>query len=223
MNRVLGRFRNRMTSGIVVLIPLVVTVYALKILFGLVVGILLPFIDPAVDHWPAWARGMLSLGILVLLVYLLGEVAAHMVGRRLLSMAEAVVLKVPLVRVIYGASKHVASAFQRKESSAFRSVVMVEFPRPGMKALGFLTSSFRRPDGTEWMAVFVPTTPNPTTGFLQVVAASEVVLTDFTVEQAFEMIMSLGVLMPPDMGSLPEGAPAVATPPFTARWRTPPA
>ncbi len=170
-----------------------------------VVGILLPVIDPAVNHWPDWARGLLSLGILVLLVYILGEVAAHVFGRRLLSMAEKVVLKVPLVRVIYGASKHVASAFQRKESSAFKSVVMVEFPHPGMKALGFLTSSFRKPDGSEWRAVFIPTTPNPTTGFLQVVAASEVVPTSLTVEQAFEMIMSLGVLVPSNLGDLAEG------------------
>ncbi len=204
MNRVMGRFRNRMTSGIVVLIPLVVTLYALRLLFGLVAGILLPFIDPAVDHLPPWGQALLSLAILVLLVYILGEVAAHVVGRRALALGETLVLRVPLVRVIYGASKKVVSSFRLTESSAFKSVVLVEFPRPGMQAVGFVTSSFTRPDGTEWRAVFIPTTPNPTTGFLELVPAAQAVSTDFSVEEAFEMIMSLGALTPASIGTLPE-------------------
>lgn len=203
MSRPFGRLRRRMASGIAVLIPLVVTVYVLRVLFGFTAGILLPIIDPAVDHWPAPARIALSLGILVVTVYLLGELAAHVLGRRALALAEAVLLRVPIVRVIYRVSKQVVTAFERQDRSAFKSVVFVEFPRPGMRALGFVTSTFTKPDGSEWKTVFLPTTPNPTTGFLQVVRSSEMVETDFTVEQAFKMVMSLGVLSPEALGRLP--------------------
>jgi len=203
MPRPFGRLRRRMASGIAVLIPLVVTVYVLRVLFGFTAGILLPIIDPAVDHWSAPARIALSLGILVVMVYLLGELAAHVLGRRALSLAEALLLRVPIVRVIYRVSKQVVTAFERQDRSAFKSVVFVEFPRPGMRAMGFVTSTFRKPDGSEWKTVFVPTTPNPTTGFLQIVNSSEVVQTDFTVEEAFKMVMSLGVLSPEALARLP--------------------
>lgn len=203
MAKPLGRLRRRMASGIAVLIPLMVTIYVLRVLFGFTAGILLPIIDPAVDHWPAPARIALAVGILAVMVYLLGELAAHVVGRRALGLAESLLMRLPIVRVIYRVSKQVVTAFERQDRSAFKSVVFVEFPRPGMRAMGFVTSTFSKPDGSEWKTVFVPTTPNPTTGFLQIVSSSEVVQTDFTVEQAFKMVMSLGVLSPEALARLP--------------------
>jgi uncharacterized membrane protein len=192
----MGRFRARLVSGIAVLIPLFITIWILRAMFGFTVGIVLPLLDPAVDHWPAPARISLATLILILVVYGLGELAAHVVGRRLITFGESVLLRVPVVRVIYRASRHVVSAFQRQDRTAFRKVVMVEFPHPGMQAVGFVTSTFSKPDGSEWTTVFVPTTPNPTTGFLQVLPASRVIPTDYTVEEAFQMVMSLGVLNP---------------------------
>jgi len=198
-----GRVRARIVSGIAVLIPLFITIWVLRALFGFTVGILLPVLDPAVDHWPAVARIALALGILLLTVYFLGELATNMVGRRILSLGEKVLLRVPVVRVIYKASRQVVSAFERQERSAFRSVVLVEFPHPGMRSVGFVTSTFSKADGSAWKTVFIPTTPNPTTGFLQIVPASQVTPSDFTVEEAFQMVMSLGVLSPERLGSLP--------------------
>lgn len=202
MSKRLGRFRTRMGSGIALLIPLVVTVYVLRVLFSFTAGILLPIIDPAVDNWSPVARVALSLGVLVVIVYLLGEVATHVVGRRLLGLAEALLMRLPIVRVIYRVSKQVVTAFEHQESRAFKAVVFVEFPREGMKSLGFVTSTFQKPDGSEWKTVFIPTTPNPTTGFLQIMPASDVVPTEFTVEEAFKMVMSLGVLSPEAMSRL---------------------
>ncbi len=196
MAKPLGRIRSRLVSGVAALVPLFITIFVLRALFGFTAGILLPILDPAIDHWPAAAKIALSLVVLLLIVYALGELTAHMVGRRIISLAEEILLRVPVVRVIYKASRQVVSAFERKDRSAFRSVVMVEFPRPGMRSIGFVTSSFESSDGTSWKTVFVPTTPNPTTGFLQILRASDVVPTDFTVEEAFQMVMSLGVLSP---------------------------
>jgi uncharacterized membrane protein len=196
MAKPFGRIRSRLVSGVVALVPLFITIFVLRALFGFTAGILLPIIDPAVDHWPAAARIALSLVILFLVVYALGELTAHVVGRKVISLVEEILLRVPVVRVIYKASRQVVAAFGRKDRSAFRSVVLVEFPHPGSRSVGFVTSSFEKADGSSWRTVFVPTTPNPTTGFLQILPASAVVPTEFTVEEAFQMVMSLGVLSP---------------------------
>lgn len=200
--RTLARLRNRMASGLVVLVPVVVTVLVLRLLLAATAGILLPVVDPAFESWPPLWRDTLSLAMLFVVVYLLGEVTAHVVGRRILGIGDAILLRVPFVKVVYSASKQVVAAFQRSSARAFKSVVFVEFPREGMRAVAFVTGKIVRPDGEVWHTVFVPTTPNPTTGFLQVVRESEIIRTDFTVEEGIKMIMSLGVLTPDRMSVL---------------------
>jgi uncharacterized membrane protein len=198
-----------MTSGLVVLIPLVVTVAVIRFLFNFTSGILLPIVDPAVDNWPAGARAALSFAILIVVIYLLGLVARNIVGRRILQFGEGVVLRVPFVKVIYSVSKQVVAAFQGQQSKAFKSVVFIEFPRPGMRAVGFLTGEVEMADGSRWSTVFVPTTPNPTTGFLQIVPTDDVVRTDYTVEEGIKLIMSLGALVP-GTGGVMAGSAAAA-------------
>lgn len=185
-----------MASGLVVLIPLVVTIGVIRFLFGFTSGILLPIVDPAVADWPPLWRAVLSLGVLVLGLYLLGEIAHHVVGRRVLALGEGIVMRVPLVKVVYSASKQVVAAFQGRGTRAFQSVVYLEFPREGMRAIGFVTSTTRREDGDLWSTVFIPTTPNPTTGFLQLVRENDLIRTTYTVEEGIKMVMSLGVLVP---------------------------
>lgn len=192
--------RTRMAQGFVAFVPVVVTILVLRFAFLSTAGILLPFIDPAVASWPWLWRALLSLGILLVVIYVLGEIAARTVGRRILGYGEAILLRVPFVKVVYRVSKQVVEAFQRPSARAFKSVVFLEFPRPGMRAVGFVTSTLTRPDGSVWKTIFVPTTPNPTTGFLQMVAASELEETDMTVEEGVKMIMSLGVLVPKRVG-----------------------
>ena len=197
------RLKTRMASGLVVLIPLVVTIAIIRFLFNFTSGILLPFIDPALASWPAWARAALSLAILLVTVYLLGAMAAHVVGRRVLAMGERLVLKLPIVKVIYSASKQVVATFQGKGSEAFKSVVFVEFPHPGMRSIGFVTSRVQREDGSTWSLVFVPTTPNPTTGFLQLVPPDRVTASGISIEDGIKLVMSLGALTPDQWNPLP--------------------
>lgn len=199
-----------MASGVVALVPLLITIYVLRVLFGFTVGILLPVIDPAVADWPLFWRGALSLAVLVVAIYVLGEVAAHVVGRRILGYAEGLVLRVPIVKVIYRISKQVATTFNRPDSRAFKEVVIVEFPGPRLQAIAFLTGTFSTPDGSRRHAVFIPTTPNPTTGFLQIVAEEDVTRTNLTIEDAFKMIMSLGALRPSYLGTVIGHAPVTA-------------
>ena len=198
------RLTTRMAAGIVALIPVVVTVAVLRFVFNLTAGILLPVVEPIVGTWSPLARGALSLGLLLVAVYLLGELATNVVGRRVLSLVEDIVLRVPFVKVVYSASKQVVTAFQGRGARAFKSVVFIDFPHPGMRSVGFVTSSFRRADGSDWSTVFVPTTPNPTTGFLQILPSHELETTTMTVEEGIKVVMSLGVLM---TESVPEGRP----------------
>lgn len=197
LRRGFSHLRTRMAQGLLALVPLIVTFLVLRFLLQVTSGILLPLIDPLVDHWPPFGRALLSLGVLLGLLYLLGLVASQVVGRRVLDLGEAIVLRVPFVKVIYSASKQVVAAFQGPGARSFKSVVFIEFPRPGMRAVGFLTGRLAAGDGGRgWVTVFVPTTPNPTTGFLQVVPESDVVRTDFTIEEGVKMVMSLGALVP---------------------------
>ncbi len=190
------RIKTRMASGLVVLIPLVITLAVIRFLFGFTSGILLPFIDPALASWPAPARDALSLFILLVTVYLLGAMAAHVLGRRVLAMGERLVLKLPIVKAIYAAAKQIVGTFQGKGAESFKSVVFVEFPHPGMRAIGFVTSRVQREDGSVWSLVFVPTTPNPTTGFLQLVPTDKVTPAGIAIEDGIKLVMSLGSLTP---------------------------
>ena len=94
------RIKSRMASGLVVLIPLVVTIAVIRFVFNFTSGILLPFLDPALATWPAAARAALSLAILLVTIYVLGEIAAQAWGRRALALGEAIVLKVPFVKAV---------------------------------------------------------------------------------------------------------------------------
>lgn len=191
-----GRFATRMASGIFALIPIIVTFLVLRFVFNASAGILLPLVDAVAGSWPPPVRVALALAILLLAVYLLGEVAAHVVGRRVLAIVEDLVLRLPFVKVVYSVSKQVVNAFQGPGAKAFKAVVYVDFPHPGLKSVAFVTSDFVKPDGSAWSTIFVPTTPNPTTGFLQIVRRDNVERTEMSVEEGIKMIMSLGVLKP---------------------------
>lgn len=200
MKFALVRLRRRMAQGIAAFVPIMVTILVLRIAFTATAGILLPFIDPAVGDWPWFLRALLSLGVLLVGIYLLGEITARAVGRRLLALGETILLRLPMVKVIYRSAKHVVHAFQRPAGQAFKSVVFMEFPRRGVHALGFVTSTVTRTDGTIWKSVFIPTTPNPTTGFLQLVPEGDLLETEMTVEEAIQMVMSLGGVPPVSLG-----------------------
>jgi uncharacterized membrane protein len=194
---IFGGFKTKVVSGVLVLVPLAATFYLLRGMFNFVAGILLPVIDPAVEGWPPIWRDSLSVVVLLVLVYLVGLLAAHVAGRRVLTLMDGIFLRLPVVRTIYRATKQVADAFEGSNTKAFKSVVLIEFPRTGVRSLGFLTSRIESVDGRKWCMVFVPTTPNPTSGFLQAVPEDDLIQTKMTVEDAMKTIISLGVLVPP--------------------------
>ena len=138
--------------------------------------------------------------LFILSIYLVGIFASNVIGRRIISGMESVLERMPLVNSIYGASKQVVDIFRSKPGAATRSVALVPFPHPGTRSMAFVTGEIVTPKGEHLISVFIPTTPNPTTGFLQLFPVDAVERVDVEIDEAFRFIMSAGVIRPNSFG-----------------------
>ena len=197
--------RNRMVSGVLVLVPVGVTLLVMRWVLQWMAGFLQPpleWLARSLDmaYIPAQAISVLltivSIAGFLLAVYVTGTLAQAVVGRRLIRAGETVLMRVPLASTIYSAAKQVMEAIAAPSKSALRTVVLVEFPRRGAWSVGFLTGRLLEDQDHGMAKVFVPTTPNPTTGFFVIVPQDEVMITDMTVEEAFKMVISGGIVSP---------------------------
>ena len=190
-------------------IPFVVSILIFQWLFHLMTGFLSPVISYILpkaanlfyvgyipDNYLRIVVIVLSIILLIVVLYFIGTVGQNVLGKRLIVLSEKLFLKIPIVGTIYGSSKQVVKALSLPDSAVFKSVVLVEFPRPGLKAIGFLTGYITDNDGKKYCKVFIPTTPNPTTGFFELVPVDEVAQTNISIEDGFKMIISGGVVAP---------------------------
>lgn len=135
--------------------------------------------------------------------------ASHVVGRKVIALGEVLVAQIPVVKTIYATSKQIIELFQGRSETQSQKVVLVEFPTPGLKAFGFLTGHITMPDATECYKVFIPTAPNPTSGYFQLVPVDRCEILDMSSEQALRLIISVGILAPPNLqASATESMPA---------------
>lgn len=202
--------RRYLIAGLLVWLPLIVTGFIIKLLVDLLdfTILLLP---------PGWRPEALlgfsipgaGIVLAVIVVLVTGVIAANIVGKRLVHLGESIVRRIPLVSSIYGAVKQVTETVFSGGGQAFRKVVMVEYPRRGLWSVGFMTGvgmgELQRRTEHEVITVFIPTTPNPTSGFVIMVPRDEAVELDMTVEDGLKFVMSMGVVTP--LRS-PEDAPA---------------
>jgi len=189
------RLRKYFIAGLVVLVPLIATLYILWFLFDFLDGILRPLVTRIFEyHIPG-----LSLAIMLLLVLLVGLVASHTIGKKWVELFERTLCKMPLVRVIYSSIKQASAALfmQKKE---FQRVVLIEYPRKGVYIIGFVTGvgaeEIQEKTSEHTLNIFVPTAPNPTSGFLVMVPEKDVVSLDMSIEDGLKMIVSGGLLPP---------------------------
>ena len=191
------RFRTRLLAGVLLLVPLVVTVIVLRFLLGVVRGLLDPVLDIlGASGLPDGVALAISLLGLLLLVYLAGLLAANVFGRRLIDLLERALGHVPLVKSIYTSSRKAVDMLSSSNKASFKSVVLVEFPGPGLRSLAFVTGTVLDHEGHPCYKLFVPTTPNPTSGFLQIVPQEKVIITTLSVEDGIKMVVSGGILSP---------------------------
>lgn len=199
--------RDRFVGGLLLVLPLLITVWLLDILFGVVHDNVTPLVFSVLraiglgglEGWHARLTVPL-IGVLLtfLVVYLIGLVGANLLGRRIVVAVESWILRVPFVRSIYGGARQLLDAFNATKSGGFSRVVMVEYPRQGIWTMGFVTNERPGKGGkANEVFVFLPTTPNPTSGWLALVPADQIVDLDLTVEDGIKLIVSGGIVLPP--------------------------
>ena len=190
-----------MVAGILVWLPIGVTVFLLRILIGLMDRTLL-FLPEQFRPESLFGFGIPGLGFVltILVVLLTGLFAANIVGRSMVNFWESVLDRIPVVRSVYSAAKNFAEVVFSDSSNSFKQVLLIEYPRKGLFSLAFQTSSelgeVQGRTGEEVVCTFVPTTPNPTSGFIIIVPKKDVVELDMEVDEALKMIISLGVVVP---------------------------
>ncbi|MEO8780232.1 MAG: DUF502 domain-containing protein [Rhodanobacter sp.] len=202
------RLKRYLLTGLLTFIPLWVTWLVFKFVLGLLAGIGAPLVAALLgalslvaprtaDAMNAeWLTFIVALLIALLSLYLLGLVASRVIGQRFLNGFDALLARIPLVQTIYGGTKKLMSVLQNKPGGMQR-VVLIDFPRRGMKVVGFVTRvMIEEGSGREMAAVYIPTTPNPTGGYLELVPVEELTPTDWSMDQAMAFIISGGAVAP---------------------------
>lgn len=191
-SRIEGHFQGKTLAGFLEVVPILTTIIVLLFLFGHADNLIRPM--PYVSGQP-WDFPGIGIIVLVVAFYLIGLLISSHFGRRLLSGLSAILLYVPLVKVIFGVTQQATAALGSQYN--FSRVVFLEWPRDGMVAMGFVTGRVYSHERTESMvSVYIPTVPNPTSGNLAFVLEDDVVETDMTVEDAMKVIFSGGIVLP---------------------------
>jgi len=200
LHRPVIHFQRTLGAGVLVILPIGITVLVLKFFFDL----LDPVLEPVVELLPGATITGTGMVALIILVYLLGLFAAQVVGRRLIGFGHKVIELIPVVKGIYGTTRMAIEVLSHSykgvengngdtDDQEYAGVVLIDFPRPGIQSIGLITSSMLDTDGEEVLSVYIPTTPIPSSGFLVIVSASEVTRTEMTVEDAMRVVISGGI------------------------------
>ena len=216
--RVFSGLRNSFLTGIVVIAPVGLTVWLIWTVIGWVDGVVLPFIPNSYhpenimktvfgNDTQVRLRG---LGLLFFLIFttFVGWLAKGLLGRSLIRTAEGLVNRMPVVRSIYSGVKQIAETVFAQADRSFEKACIIEYPRKGIWAIGFISTKARGEikrrvnGGKELLSVFVPTTPNPTSGFLLFFPAEDIIELDMTVEDAAKLVISAGLVYPNENGGL---------------------
>ena len=195
-----ARFLRRcFLAGILVIVPLGVTYLILKLVFNGVDNILAPYIEKFVG------LGIPGVGVAatIIIIFLAGLIATNIFGKTLLNYFHKGVSKIPVVGGVYVSARQVVEALGTADTRSFKRVVFVQYPRKGLLTMGFVTREHytvvdKRGRKTEVMNIFLPTTPNPTSGFLIVCRPSDAIMAGITVEQGIKLVVSGGILAPPE-------------------------
>ncbi|NCF85813.1 MAG: DUF502 domain-containing protein [Verrucomicrobiaceae bacterium] len=204
--------RRYFLTGLVSIIPLWITWLILSFLFRTLSGLGTPFIrwlarivgsqfpEAAMSLRSDTAQSIMAVILVLVSLFLLGWFTTNVVGRRLFSVFEKVLDRIPFVKSVYGSVKKLMTVLQESPSGDVQRVVLIDFPSPEMKTVGLVTRMLKDSEtGRELAAVYVPTTPNPTSGYLEIVPADRIVSTDWSIDEAMAFIVSGGAIAPDRM------------------------
>ena len=203
----LKSLRNAFLTGIFVLLPIVVTIFIVDFLLSNI-GLPLCHLLLRIFHVTVPENGAFAIGIYIatifcftLLIAEFGYLSTYMFGRWAIQLFEQIIAKLPFINIVYKTVKQIVDTFRQNRASIFNKVVLVEFPHKGCYAIGFLTSESQGEvqikTREEVVNIFLPTTPNPTTGFLLLIPRKDIIELDMSVTDGMKMIISGGVVSPP--------------------------
>ncbi len=197
-------FKKYIVAGVLVIVPLIITYVVLRFLLSSIDGLL----SPALIKYLGYDIPGLGIVIVILLIIVTGVLTHGVIGRQLVSLWDRLLGRVPFVRTIYLASKQLLQSITNPQESMFQRVVIVPYPRSGMYTLAFASSEVTLdsvPGNGSFVAVFVPSTPTPFTGFTYLVKKEEVYPTNISVEDAVKFIVSGGIVTPDSILPRPQG------------------
>lgn len=193
--------RSYLITGLVVWLPILVTFLVVRFIVDLL-GRSVALLPDAYQPQQLVGVNIPGIGVVfsLLLLLITGVIATNFLGQHFMRFGESLLDRIPLVRTVYNSTKQVINAILSTNSQAFRKVVLVEYPRKGLWSIAFQTNengfAHNQPTDEPMISVFVPTTPNPTSGFLMMVAKSEVKELSMTIDEALKCVISLGMMQP---------------------------
>ncbi|RJF88680.1 DUF502 domain-containing protein [Oleomonas cavernae] len=205
------RIRRNIVAGLLASLPLLLTLWVVSLLFDFLVAAGRPVVAglaqainpdaPGIAQFllQPWFQSALAAVVTLVALYILGALTTAVIGRRLWSYFDRLMARIPFVESVYGAVRKLIASFQTAPAGQQR-VVLIEFPSPDMKAIGFVTKTFIATDsGREIAAVYVPTAPNPTSGYMELVPTDRLVWLDWSANDAMQFILSGGTTAPDNL------------------------
>jgi uncharacterized membrane protein len=187
--------RKHFLAGLLVIVPVAAAILIIKWLFG--------YIDDLIGPADQLIFGRevpgFGLAIVIVVIFIIGIISANVLGKRLITYGESLLKMIPIAREIYGTSKQVMESLMMTQTGGFKEVALVEFPRAGMTTIGFVTNRLTSSSGEKLVTLYIPTTPNPTSGFLQILPEDQVTHSDMSVEEAVKMVISGGMVSPEEL------------------------
>jgi len=191
MNSITQSFRSKLFAGLATLLPLYLTYVVIKFLFES----LEKMSDPILKQFGLDIPG-LGIILTIVLIYVLGLIVTNFLGKKIFNIGESIVKRVPIVNMIYTTLKQITDTFTKGTSDAFEGVVYIQYPRKGLWTMAFISGESKNKDDIPYYHLFVPTTPNPTSGFFLMIPQADAIPTGMNVEEGLKTIISGGLLAP---------------------------
>jgi uncharacterized membrane protein len=195
------RSKNYFLSGILVVFPIVITIYVVKAIFTFLDELLLPYVMPKIGYWVP------GIGIIITFagIYIIGILVTNFIGRKFVALGEKIVLHIPVAKSIYGSVKQIMETFSIRTEDSGKKVVMVEYPKENVWSIGIINGEINHPASNEKLYnILIIAAINPTSGFFIMVPRSKVVHLDISIEEAMKWIVSGGIVIPGEYKKLAE-------------------
>lgn len=196
--------RSSFLTGIVVIAPVAMTIWLIWTMMGWVDGVVLPLVPDTIQPEKYIGINLRGVGVIIFLIFtiFIGWIAKGLIGRSFISFAEGLVDRMPVVRSIYSGVKQIAETVFAQKDRNFEKACLIEYPRRGIWAIGFISTNAKGEvaraahTGDQLMGIFVPTTPNPTSGFLLFFPRQDIIELEMSVEEAAKLVISAGLVYP---------------------------